>query len=69
MQTKKMSLADLQQQLSRAEMKKIKAGGNLDQSLSGTQGYMCCWTGTSNCSICQPAARQDCVSGATAVEC
>ena len=26
MQTKKMSLADLQQQLSRAEMKKIKAG-------------------------------------------
>ncbi|WP_288073269.1 hypothetical protein [Hydrotalea sp.] len=29
MQTKKMSLADLQQQLSKAEMKKIKAGSTV----------------------------------------
>ncbi|RTL55513.1 MAG: hypothetical protein EKK39_02710 [Sphingobacteriales bacterium] len=69
MTTKKLRLADLQQQLSRTEMKQIMAGGGLNQGLSGTQGYMCCWSGTTNCSICQPAARPDCVSGATAVEC
>ena len=66
MSSKKLSLADLQQQLSRDEMKKIKAGN--DQILA-TQGYMCCWTGTSNCSICAPGALPDCVSGTTAVAC
>lgn len=32
-------------------------------------GYMCCWTGTTNCSVCVPGAYPSCVTGASAVSC
>lgn len=57
-------------ELTRDQMKNVKGGD--DQNLSdgsGTQGYMCCWTGTTNCSICVPAGVPSCVAGATATAC
>ena len=58
--------------LSREQMKNVKGGD--DQTLQSPDGsfgggYMCCWTGTSNCSVCVPAAQPTCVSGATAKAC
>jgi hypothetical protein len=63
METKKMSLANVQGKLSRAEMKNVIAGSGV---IAGP-GYKCCWAGTNNCSVC--AAGWECVSGAVAVKC
>ena len=41
MSSKKFSLADLQQQLSRAEMKKIKAGGDAGLNTCAPAGEKC----------------------------
>jgi len=57
--------ANLGTMLSRDQAKKI-VGGREDE-LGG--GYKCCWTGTTNCSICVPAAYPSCVTGTTAVSC
>ncbi len=62
MKPQKMSLANIQGKLSRAEMKQIMAG-------SAGGGYKCCWTGTTNCSECVPGARPECVAGAEAKSC
>ena len=59
-----MSLENIQGKMSRNEMRNIMAG-------SGGNGmYMCCWSGTSNCSACVYSyAGAPCVSGATLVGC
>jgi hypothetical protein len=65
MKQQKMSLANIQGKLSRAEMKSAIAGLG-----GGTEGgYKCCWTGTTNCSVCVPAGQPTCVKGADAVKC
>jgi hypothetical protein len=58
-----MSLATIQGKLSRTEMKNIMAGSG-----SGG-GYKCCWTGTTNCSVCVSGGIPTCVKGATATAC
>ncbi len=56
--------------LSREQMKMVVGGdAALDAGDGNGGGYMCCWTGTSNCSICVPGAYASCVSGATAKSC
>ncbi len=57
-------------QLTRDQMKNLKGGVDdetADDDFGG--GYMCCWTGTSNCSICVPAGYPSCEAGATPKRC
>jgi natural product precursor len=57
---KKISLKNVNETLSRKEMRTI-AGG-----YGGS--YKCCWTGTTNCSVCVSGG-SSCVSGATLTPC
>ncbi len=64
MQTKKMSLANVQGKLSRAEMKNIMAGSGV----IAAGPHKCCWTNNPTvCSTC--AAGWTCQSGAFAKAC
>lgn len=54
-------------QLTRDQMKNVKGGDEGLVLLGG--GYMCCWTGTTNCSVCVPAGYPSCVKDATATPC
>ncbi|MEQ1554293.1 MAG: hypothetical protein ABL929_08955 [Ferruginibacter sp.] len=66
MKTQKMSLANIQGKLSRAEMKNIMAGSES----GGTGCYKCCWNGTSNCSSCSFSySGASCTTNATLVKC
>ena len=65
MKKMKISLENIQGKLNRSEMKNIMAGSGS----SNGGGYMCCWTGTNNCSVCVPGGYPSCVAGATAVSC
>jgi len=61
--------------LTREQMKNVYGGNDAPgapaEGLPNENGggYMCCWTGTTNCSVCVPGAYPSCVTGASAVSC
>ncbi|MGN6639151.1 MAG: hypothetical protein ACTHJ8_09590 [Mucilaginibacter sp.] len=61
METQKTNLGNIKEMLTKDQMKKVRGG----------TGYMCCWSGTSNCSTCVSSAQSNwtCVSGASLTAC
>jgi hypothetical protein len=61
MENQKTSFGNIKEMLSKDQMKKVRGG----------TGYMCCWSGTSNCSVCNANATSSwtCVSGASLTAC
>ena len=64
MKTVKMSLANIQGKLSRAEMKQIMAGSGAPCS-SATTAYDCSRTGDSNNQCCWSGQMMQCLQGIT----
>lgn len=73
MKNSKVNLGGFKQMLTKDQQKKIFGGYDAPADPSGGTGsgqYKCCWTGTTNCSVCVACtASCTCVAGATLTAC